>query len=106
MTYFPGILGDILSSIPSGANSATYVEYTDGEVMPIVVLGTVWLVAGGALEYGNQIIQNFADRDWIAGTNAQPAAVTNILRTPVTCVDVAVTDTSIFKGRVGYGRIY
>ena len=73
VTYFPGILGSLLTSVPSGANSATYVEYEDGDVMPVVVFGTVWLLAGAALEYGDQIVQVAADRDWIAGTNAQPS---------------------------------
>ena len=106
VTYFPGVLGDILSSIPSGANSATYVEYTDGEIMPIIVMGTVWLLAGNALEYGVQIVQTSADRDWVTGSNAQPANLNTMVRTPVTCVDVTVADAAIFKGRIGYGRVY
>ena len=106
VTYFPGILGSLLASIPAGANSATYVEYLDGDVMPVIVMGTAWLLAGGALEYGTQIVQTAADRDWVSGTDDQPSNLNVMLRCPVTCADVAVADTGIFKGRIGYGRVY
>ena len=102
VTYFPSILGDILSSIPSGANSATYVQYTDGEIMPIVVMGTVWLLAGAALEYHQIVRQDTTDFDY--ESQAKPAAHGDLISQPIVCVDVAVADTGIFKGRIGYGR--
>ena len=67
--------------------------------MPVIVMGTAWLLAGGALEYGTQIVQTAADRDWVSGTDDQPSNLNVMLRCPVTCADVAVADTGIFKGQ-------
>ena len=105
-TYFPGRVAEILSSIPSGANSPNYVQYKDGELMPVLVMGTVWLLAGAALEYGTQIVQHATDRDWVVGTNAQPSNLNTLLKAPVHCVDTAVTDASVFMARIGFGRVY
>lgn len=106
VTYFPGILGSRLSAVPSGANSDTFVEYADGDIMPVIVMGTVWLLSGGALEYGDQIVQHSTDRDWVTGTNAQPSNLNVLIRSAVHCIDVSVADAGIFKGRIGYGRVY
>ena len=106
VTYFPGILPKLLDSAPSGANSRVFVEYEDGQFMPVIVMGTAWLLAGAALVYGDQIVQHTADRDWVKGDNVQPTAVANILRAAVRCADLAVADGAIFKGRIGTGGIY
>ena len=106
VTYFPGVLPKLLDAPPSGASSRVYLEYEDGEFMPVVIMGTVWLLAGAALAYGDQIVQHASDRDWIKGDNAQPSALANIVRAAVRCAEVAVADTDIFKGRIGLGGIY
>ena len=104
VTYFPGVVANVLSSTPSGANSASFIEYEDGASMPVIVMGTVWLLAGGALEYGNILRWNTSNFDW--ETVAKPTAFTDLIAKPVECVDLAVADTEIFKARIGYGRIF
>ena len=106
VTYFEGQLGEILSSKPSGANSDTFVEYKDGDWMPVVLVGSVWLLAGAALEFMDRIIQSTADRDYVvAAPNGQWTNVNEAARNPVHCVDIAVADGGIFKGHVG-GPVY
>ena len=104
VTYYPDQVAGRLSAIPSGSNSDAFIEYTDGQVAPILVMGSIWLLAGGAIEYHQLIRWDTTNFDW--ETVAKPTAFTDIIAAPVTCVDIGVADTDIFQGRIGYGRVF
>ena len=104
VTYYPGQVGGTLSTRPTGANSDQFIEYTDGVLMPVIVMGTAWLLAGAALEYGNLIRQNFTDFDY--ETVTKPVDFNTIIAAPITVVNLAVADGDIFEARIGFGRIY
>ena len=104
VTYYPGQVGGTLAATPSGANSDQFIEYKDGELMPVIVMGTAWLLAGAALEYGNLIRQHHTNFDYTTVT--KPADFGTLIAAPVTVVDVAVADGDIFQARIGYGRTF
>ena len=113
VTYFPGVIAKRLASVPSGANSDTYIEYEDGALMPVVRVGSIWLLAGSALEYGDTIVQHASDRDWVkagstsqGGVEGQPSNLNQFIRSPVEVADLSVADEGIFVGRIGIGRVY
>ena len=93
-----------LSAVPAGANSDAYIEYEDGDVMPVIVMGTVWLLAGAALEYGNLIRWNTSNFDW--ETVTKPTDFNTIIKKPIICVDVSVADTELFQARIGFGELF
>lgn len=103
-TYFPGVVAQRLSAIPSGANSDSFIEYADGAVLPVIIQGSVWLLAGSALEYGNAVRQVVADRDYTLMT--KPTSFDTVQRRIIECVDLAVADTALFIGRIGLGRVF
>ena len=69
----------VLSAIPSGANSDSFVEYADEAVIKVGTVGAFWAKAGEALEYGDIVVFDYGgDKDWI-----KPAtAITNYATQP------------------------
>ena len=106
VTYNPGTVAKTLAAAPAGANSDTYVEYEDHANMPVLVFGSVHLLAGGAMEYGDAVGYDFGDHDWTTAAAPKPAAIGNIIRRIVECVDLDVSDGDIFTARIGYGRVF
>lgn len=104
VTYFPGVVAKILSSVPSGANSASYVEYEDGQMTPFVRVGAVWLMSGAAFNYGDHISYDTSDNDWVAGT--KPSSFATLVRSPVECIEREVASGAVFAGRIGVGRVF
>ena len=104
VTYFPGVIAQRLASIPAGSNSDTYVEYDDGEAMPVVTQGSVWLLAGAALEYSSRVQWHTSDFDWVAGATITPGTLATWPTRIVECVDLEVADAEIFIGRISLGR--
>ena len=102
VTYYEGVVAGSLSSTPSGANSPQFIEYADGQNMPVVVMGTVWTLAGGAIEYSNLVRWNITNFDFEALTT--PASFADMLWRPIECVSIVVADTNIFESRIGFGR--
>ena len=62
---------------PAGADTDTFIEYEDADVMPVIVMGTAYVRAGAACEYGNRMqaqddfkwdpIARAASSDYVAG---------------------------------------
>ena len=79
------------------------VTFGDGDEIEVVTLGVVWLEAGGAVEYGDQLAWPFDDRKWDA--LARVATVAAMHQVPVFSVNrEAVADGDLFKAAIGYGR--
>lgn len=56
--------GGVLTAIPSGANSDTFVDYANDAVIKVGTVGAFWATAGVALEYGDIVVFNQTDEDW------------------------------------------
>ena len=93
-------------------NSGDFIEYEDGAPMKVCVFGTVWVIAGGALEYGDLVQQDThstPDYMWDAFTPAV-ANVANLAAAmggrTFECVSTkAVAANGLAQVRIGYGRI-
>lgn len=92
---------DTLSSTPSGADTDQYIEYDDGEFAPIITLGTVYVRAGAACEYGQLMAQQVDDRKW---NPDDPKTYGGLYKRSVECVSVSGADGDIIEVRVS-GRV-
>ena len=108
-----------LSSIPTGANSDTYLEYEDNDLIRIVELGSAFVLSGEALEYGDRLLWDHVTFKWdkqaaitVAGANvaalviSMNAALANLQSKPAICIARApvVADT-LTEINLGYGRV-
>ena len=86
------------------ANASSIVEYLDGEECEVGDLGTFWVTAGAAMEYGQIIAWDRADFKWDPA--ARVTAIADIVPYPIVCASrIAAVDTGIAKARIGYGRV-
>lgn len=98
VSYDPGVVQADAGSTPSGANSDLRVEFADGAIVKVLVLGTVYAVAGEALEYGDLAEWNRTDHDWdkrdvpsiAAAAAVAPAPATNSAANIKTAVDAGL----------------
>ena len=58
-----------LATKPAGANSSQFIEYEDGDVVKIMLEGTMWVLAGAAAEFGNRVVYQTTDKKWNADTD-------------------------------------
>ena len=77
----------------------------DGAEIEVALFGCFWVVAGGAVEWGEQLIWDRVDFKWNALAQchcgdryAHPAGGDGQAA-------MAGVDTSIVKARIGYGRV-
>ena len=107
VSYDPG-------TVPKTDSSGDpYVEYDNGDIIKVLVMGTVWLEAGSAIERFSPIHQHVAsspDYQWdtatLSGTQSVTTLARRLLGTAIVNVDPdPVTANSIFMARIAYGRI-
>ena len=89
-----------LSAVPSGADTDQFIEYEDGEFMPVVVMGTVFIRAGAAVEYG-QLLSQSADYKYDPD---DPTDYGSIPQRGIECVSLAGADNGLIEARVTSGR--
>lgn len=70
VSYDSGTVQGSLASPPGNANSDAMVQYADGDVVKIGVLGTFYVLAQSALEYGDRVRWRTADGQWEAAATA------------------------------------
>ena len=92
---------DTLASVPSGADTATFIEYEDGEFAPIIRVGTVFVRAGGNCEYSNLMEPQNDDYKWDA---ANPTAYASLKKASVECVAVSGANNDLIEVRIN-GRV-
>lgn len=108
-------------------------EFADGDEVEVAVLGTWWVRAGSAVEYGDRLAWDRADFKWdpqadpaasaiadLTGTVnlalvnqlkdavivSVNAALASLSRIPIVCVSrFAGADTDIVMARIGFGRV-
>jgi len=107
VSFDPGVVQGRLSAAPSGANSDQFVEFDDEDPIKVTVFGTVWVMAGAAMEYGQQIVQDsYTSPDWLYDPIAAPTTVAAIHSTAIFCVSPSpVAANGLAQARIGYGRI-
>ena len=103
VAYDPGTVQSTLGTAPTTENSDQFIEYVDDDVIKVAVLGTFYLIAGGAVEYGNILRHQNDDYKW---DNDTPTSYAELFRRPVECVSLAGADDDIIEGRIGYGRTF
>ena len=72
------VLGILSYRVDTVANAASILEYEDGDSIQICVFGTLFVKAGGAVEYGDRIEWNRSDYDWDPAGALANADVANI----------------------------
>lgn len=98
------------------ANAESIVEYSDGDEIQFARLGTFWVRAGAAMEYGQRIAWDRADYEWdpvadpALAANPSIATVNALLealgRYPIVCVSrEPVAASGIAQAQIGYGRV-
>ena len=79
---------------------------TDGAEIEVITMGVVWVVAGAALERGNQVSMQVGTGNdafqYIGVTRATDVA--SIYAHPITCYSISAADNGLFKAAIGYGR--
>ena len=103
--------------MPAGSNSDTFVEYKDGALLKIGVMGTFFVLAGGALEYGERVRWDRAAFKWVT----RPALATDATtiagfredvmealdELPIICVSRSpVAADALAEVRIGTGRVW
>ena len=56
-----GVVASNLTSVPSGANSDTFIQYDDGDFIKVASMGVVWAIVGSNVEYDDLVNWNLAD---------------------------------------------
>ena len=56
-----GVVASNLTSVPSGANSNTFIQYNDGDFIKVASEGVVWAIVGSNVEYDDLVNWNIAD---------------------------------------------
>lgn len=121
--YRQDTVQDSLATTPTGANSDAFLEYEDGDPLRVLVLGSMFVRAGAAMERDQRIVYNVTDFDWDVQADPAAAAITTFDATnvqaaitaaiqslgscPIVCVSAkAVAANGIAIARIGYGRVY
>ena len=64
VAYDVGTVQSTLGTTPTTENSDQFIQYDDDDVIKVAVLGTFYLIAGGAVEYGNILRHQNDDYKW------------------------------------------
>ena len=91
-----------LASVPSGADTDTFIEYDDGEIAPIITMGTVYMRAGAACEFGDLLRIQRADFKWDPDN---PTSYAELFKRPVECVSASGADGDLIEANIGGGRV-
>ena len=88
------------------ANDASEIVIADGAEIEVITMGVVWVVAGAALERGDQLVMAVGSgndaNQYITVTRV--TAVTEIYTHPIECYSISAVDNGLFKAAIGYGR--
>lgn len=85
------------------ANASQQVVFKDKDEIELITVGVVWVTAGGAVEYGQQVVWQHGDQKWDALARVTTIATMHSL--PIFSVNrFAVADGGLFKAAIGYGR--
>ena len=103
-SYDPGTVTSTLpTGVPTGANSDQFIEYDDGDAIKMIVFGTVWIIAGAAMEYGQTLAWDTTNNDF--RPLSRQSAVANLHLVNIVCVSPApVAADGVAQVRVGFGR--
>ena len=103
VAYDAGTVQSTLGTVPTTENSDQFIEYEDNAIIKVGVMGTFWIIAGGACEYGDLMRHQNGDEKWNADT---PSAYGELYKRAVECVSKVGADGGIIEGRIGYGRTF
>ena len=103
IVYDAGTVQSTLASAPSNANSDAFIQYADGDIIKVGIMGTFYVIAGGALEYGDQVDFDSTDGQWDARTKA--TTIATLALQPIVCVSRSpIVASALAEIRIGYGR--
>ena len=91
-----------LSAVPSGSDSAQFIEYDDGVFMPVITIGAVYVRAGSACEYGDLMRFQEDDYKWDADN---PSSFAELFKRSIECISVVGADAGLIEVRIN-GRVF
>ena len=101
--YDAGTVQSTLAVALANANSEAFIEYLDGDTIKVGVMGTFYVQAGSAMEYGDLVDFDASDGKW--DVRARSTTVAGIQLQPIVCVSrTPVVADAITEVRIGYGR--
>lgn len=111
-------LGTVQQSqtLPSNANSDMFIEFENNSRIKVLVMGTIYVVAGSALEYDDLLVWDTTDFQWDVRAQATAAgntqanintALADLRQKPIVCVSrQAVASGELAEAQIGYGRVH
>lgn len=116
LAYDQGTVQKSLASAPAGVNSEAYVEYADEAVVKVGVMGTFFVMAGAAMEYGQLVEWQRDDYLWEPHTRATLAltgntagnintGVNNLIAALMTCPVICVSRAPVTANQLAEIRI-
>ena len=69
----------------TGQNASAQVEIADGSPIKVGVIGSFWAIAGGAIEYGDIVLFDQSNSNWVRGSTPGTSLATTP-RNPAICV--------------------
>ena len=93
---YDGEVAHQLSAVPSGSNSDYIVQYDDDDPIKVITMGSVFLIAGGAVEYSH-ILRFQTDHKWNEDT---PTAFADTMYRLIECTSLTGADTNIIEARI------
>ena len=103
VAYDAGTVQSTLTTAPTTENSDQYIEYDDDAIIKVAVLGTFYVIAGGAVEYGDILRHQMNDYKWDVDI---PTSYAELFKRAVECVSKSGADGDIIEARIGYGRTF
>ena len=102
VVYDSATVPDTLAAVPTGANSDKFIEYDDGQLMKVCLMGIVAVTAGAVIN-PFAIVNQLADFKFDPFT--RPTAIASLHEAPIEYVgDDAAADDQIIPVAIGYGR--
>lgn len=102
------------TSVPSGANSPDFLEFSDNATIQVMLIGGIYVLAGSSAEFGDILEFKDDDQKWdkitvpaVAASAASIKAYLDILpRNPVRLMEPAVSDGDLAIAYIGQGGAY
>lgn len=81
----PGVVATA-TTVPAGGNSDAEVKFAIDTVIKVMIRGSIFVIAGADLEYGDQLVFDEATSDWIIAP-ALTADATTLPKSSIVCIE-------------------
>ena len=77
--------------------------FADGDQVFVMLMGVIWVVAGGGVEQDDQIAYQNGDSKYNSVTRV--TAIASLYQKPFVCYSASGVDNAIVKAAIGFGRV-